>query len=140
MIETSLAIEAHRKSIAYAMAGDKAKWLDLFDADAIVHDPVGPSLHDPEGKGARGHAELAAFWDRMIGPSNLLFVPHKRIRSGEHVVAVTMTAFNDMAGLKTYIEMVAVYRVNISGKLVSMDVFWDTAALGEQLRALGVSL
>jgi steroid delta-isomerase len=90
MTETSLAIEAHQKSIAYAMTGEKEKWLELFDADAIVHDPVGPSMHDPGGKGARGHAELSAFWNLMIGPSNLLFVPHKRIRSGVH--AVTMTA------------------------------------------------
>jgi hypothetical protein len=30
MTETSLAIEAHQKSIAYAMTGEKEKWLELF--------------------------------------------------------------------------------------------------------------
>jgi hypothetical protein len=45
-----------------------------------------------------------------------------------------------LQGVKTFIEMVAVYRVNAAGKLTSMDVFWDTAALGAQLQALGVSI
>ena len=140
MAETNLAIEAHKKSIAYAMAGEKEKWLDLFDADGVVHDPVGPSLHDPEGKGARGRAELSAFWDVMIGASKLQLVPHRRTRSGEHAAAVTMTAFIEAQGLKTFVEMVAVYRVNPAGKIVRMEAFWDTAALAEQLKALGVGV
>jgi ketosteroid isomerase-like protein len=129
------AIAAHRNSIAYAMAGEKEKWLALFAADAVVHDPVGPSPHDPEGKGNRGHAELAAFWDTMIGPSNLLFIPHKRIVSGPNAAAVTMTAVNYIQGLKTFIEMIAVYTVDTAGKIASLNVYWDLAALTAQLPA-----
>jgi ketosteroid isomerase-like protein len=133
MSTTHPAIAAHQNSIAYAMAGEKAKWLALFAADAVVHDPVGPSPHDPEGNGNRGHDELAAFWDKMIGPSNLLFIPHKRIVSGPDAVAVIMTAVNYLQGLKTYIEMIAVYTVDQAGKIVSLNVYWDLAALAAQL-------
>jgi steroid Delta-isomerase len=138
MTTTHPAIEAHQNSIAFAMAGEKAKWLALFDENAVVHDPVGSSAHDPEGKGSRGHAELSAFWDRMIGPSNLLFVPHKRIISGSNTVAVVMTGVNYIQGLKTFIEMIAIYTVNGAGKIISLNVYWDVAALGEQLKALGL--
>jgi len=139
MTTETAAIRAHKNSIRNAMAGNKQAWLALFDDDAVVHDPVGPSDHDPEGRGARGIAEISEFWDRMIGPNNLNIVPHKRISCGETVAAVIMTAASEQAGIKTYIEMVGVYQVNASGKLTSLDIYWDTNSLGEQLRALGVA-
>jgi hypothetical protein len=127
------AILAHQNSIAYAMSGEKEKWLALFSADAVVHDPVGPSQHDPEGEGSRGRAELSAFWDNMIGPSNLLFIPHKRIVSGPRAVAVTMTGVNYIQGLKTFIEMIAVYTVDGAGKISSLNVYWNLNDLAAQL-------
>lgn len=139
MTADTLAIRAHKNSIANAMAGNKEKWLALFDANAVVHDPVGPSEHDPEGKGSRGIGEISAFWDRMIGPGNLTIIPHKRIPCGDKVAAVVMTAANNVQGIKTYIEMVGVYEVNDAGKLTSLNIYWDIDALGDQLRALGIS-
>jgi len=139
MTKENLAIVAHKNSIANAAAGNKEKWLALFDPDAVVHDPVGPSAHDPEGKGSRGIAEIADFWDRMIGPGNLTIIPHKRIPCGDKVAAVIMTAANNIGGIKTYIEMVGVYEVNDTGKLTSLNIYWDVEALDEQLRAQGVA-
>ena len=135
----TLAITAHKNSIANAMAGNKEKWLALFDPTAIVRDPVGPSIQDPEGKGCRGIAAIADFWDRIIGPGNLTIIPHKRIPCGDKVVAVIMTAANNVQGIKTYIEMVGVYEVNDAGKLTSLNIYWDVDALAEQLRALGIN-
>jgi steroid delta-isomerase len=139
MTADTLAIRAHKASIANAMAGNKEQWLSLFDPNAVVHDPVGPSDHDPEGSGSRGIAEIAAFWDRMIGPGNLTIIPHKRIPCGDKVVAVIMTAANNVQGIKTYIEMVGVYEVNDAGKLTSLNIYWDVDALADQLRALGIN-
>jgi hypothetical protein len=132
------AIAAHKNSIKHAQAGNKAAWLALFAEDAVVRDPVGPSPHDPEGRGARGLAEIGAFWDTMIGPGNLTIVPHKRIPCGDKAAAVIITATNNAGGVKTYIEMVAVYEVNDAGKLVRLDAHWDVNALAEQLKAQGV--
>ena len=135
MEDTNLAIIAHRQSIAYAMAGEKAKWLALFDENAVVHDPVGPSPHDPEGKGFRGKAELERFWDMMIAPQDIIAIPHKKIGSGPNTAAVVMTMANNLNGAKLYIEMVAVYVVNNVGKLRSLHVYWDCNQLAEQMAA-----
>jgi hypothetical protein len=132
------AIAAHKKSIAYAMAHEKEKWLSLFDPDAVVHDPVGPSPHDPQGKGFRGITEISRFWDMMIGPLDLIAIPHKRIACGANAAAVIMSAANNVNGMKAFIEMVAVYTVNDAGKLISLNVYWDCNALAEQMAAQGV--
>ena len=43
-----------RASMAAVEAGDREAWLALFSDDAVVEDPVGPSMFDPEGTGHRG--------------------------------------------------------------------------------------
>ena len=129
------AIRANKQSMANAMAGNKKEWLALFADDAIVHDPVGPSPHDPEGKGFQGRERISEFWDTMIGSGDLTIIPHKRLPCGDKIVAVVMTAANKIAGMKTYIEMVAVYEVNDNGKLVRLNVYWDVNSLNEQVAA-----
>ena len=133
MNEDTSAISAHKASIANAKAGNKEAWLALFADDAVVHDPVGKSDHDPEGLGFRGKARLSEFWDTMIASGDLLIVPHKRYPCGDKVVAVAMTAINYIHGFKTFIEMIGTYEVNDEGKLVSLKVYWDTNALNAQL-------
>lgn len=133
------AITANKNSMANAMAGNKEGWLALFADDASVYDPVGPSPHDPEGKGFHGKEEISKFWDIMIGPSNLIIIPHKRYPCGNSC-AVVMTAANDMGGgIKTHIEMIGVYEVNSEGKIQVMKVYWDIDKLREQLQQFGIS-
>jgi ketosteroid isomerase-like protein len=133
MDKNTSAIRAHKQSIANAMAGNKEAWLALFDDNATVHDPVGKSDHDPEGKGFQGKERIAEFWDMMIGPGDLTIVPHKRYPCGDDIVAVAMTATNHIGGLKTFIEMIATYEVNAEGKLIRLQVYWDVEALSEQI-------
>ena len=114
----NIAIEVHKKSIEYAMAGDKTGWLSLFAGDAIVRDPVGPSMFDPEGNGHRGMQAIEAFWDAVIGPSNIKIEPLKRVASGPSSCAVLMTATNAIAeDMQTSIDMIVSYEVNAEGKL-----------------------
>ncbi len=135
MREDTPAIAAHKKSIEYAMSGNKAAWLALFADDAELHDPAGPSPHDPEGIGFRGRERLEEFWDTMIGPTDITVAPHKRYPCGPNIVAVAQTATNNLDGLKTYIEMIAVYEVNDEGKFTRFNVYWDIDALADQLSA-----
>jgi len=58
---------AAQRSMAAVAAGCKADWLGCFAPDALVEDPVGPSLLDPEGKGHRGHDGIGRFWDGYVG-------------------------------------------------------------------------
>jgi hypothetical protein len=47
---------AAQRSMAAVAAGRKADWIGLFTRDALVEDPVGPSMLDREGKGTAGTA------------------------------------------------------------------------------------
>ena len=46
---------ASRQSMAAVAAGSKDQWLALFAPNAVVEDPVGPSMLDPSAKGHHGH-------------------------------------------------------------------------------------
>ena len=73
---------AGKRSREAAIAHDKQAWLDNFADDAIVEDPIGPSHFDPEGKGHRGKAAIAAFYDKAIAPSDLTFNFEKTFQCG----------------------------------------------------------
>lgn len=135
MNDDTLAIRAHKASIANAQAGNKDTWLNLFDADGIVFDPVGTSPHDPEGQGFRGRQQLSEFWDAMIAPPDLTIVSHRRIPVGQHFCACDMTVVSRMNGMTTYTEMIAVYEVNDAGKLLRLKVYWDMDKVAEQIAA-----
>ena len=137
MPATNAAIQANINSLKLVMTGKKDAWLDLFAENAVVHDPVGPSAHDPEGKGFQGRARISEFWDMMIATGDLNIVPHKRIAVGNNIACVIMTACNNVGGMKVHIEMVAIYEVNAAGKVISLKVYWDVDSLGEQMKAFG---
>ncbi len=54
------------RSMNATCRGAKDEWLTLFAPDAVVEDPVGPSMFDPEGAGHHGRDGLSAFWDKVI--------------------------------------------------------------------------
>ncbi len=137
MTSENSALTAHKQSIANAMAGNKEAWLALFDENAVIHDPVGRSAHDPEAKGFCGREEHERFWDMMIGPSNLELVPKMRIPCGPLHCAVHMESTNRIGEKATVMDMIAVYEVNDAGKLISLNVYWDAEALNEQFKKLG---
>ena len=132
------AIEMHKKSIQYAMEGNKEGWLGMYAEDALVRDPVGPSPFDPEGKGHRGKVAIEKFWDTIIGPAKLTIVPTKRIPSGPNVCAVAMTATNQITPNKqTIVDMIVVYELNAEGKLQTLSAHWDWNEMERQLKELG---
>jgi len=57
---------AGQRSMAAVAEGRKADWLQLFSPDALIEDPVGPSLLDPEGAGHRGRDGIGKFWDEQV--------------------------------------------------------------------------
>jgi steroid delta-isomerase len=117
-------LAAWRSSDA-VLRGDKAAWLDNFADDAIVEDPVGKSLLDPEGQGHRGKEEIEGFWDRNIAPGRPVFHLQHSIVSGDECanVGTLMTQFENGAISKLF--GVFIYRVNDSGKVISLRTFWE---------------
>lgn len=41
--------------------------------DAIVEDPIGPSMFDPDGRGHRGAEAIAAFYDTVVASGRVQF-------------------------------------------------------------------
>ena len=111
----------------YVANGEREKWLDLFAEDGVIQDPVGPSPLDPTGKGHRGKAAIAAFWDNVISKGQVSFDYPKSYAAGDEC-AFTGAVINTFAGGKQFrANGVFVYRVNEAGKLLSLRAFWEFA-------------
>jgi ketosteroid isomerase-like protein len=117
---------ASRRSMDAVVRKAKDEWLDLFAPDAVVEDPVGPSLFDPAGDGHHGRAGIAAFWDQAIAPvERFSFAIHDSFAAGDESANVgTITAFLP-GGLRVDTEGVFVYRVSADGLITSMRAFWE---------------
>lgn len=120
-----LAVQANINSMQHAMDKNKAAWLELFDENAVVRDPVGKSPLDPEGNGHRGKAKIEKFWDNVISKGNVQLTAKKRITSGDFHCAVEIEGRNEMGGIKTVIDMMVVYEVNSAGKIVALSAHWS---------------
>ncbi|MEC3978459.1 nuclear transport factor 2 family protein [Amycolatopsis sp. H20-H5] len=115
------------RSMTAVAAKDKAGWLALFAGDALVEDPVGPSMFDAEGKGHRGHDGIGAFWDMTIANvERFEFTIRDSHATGDEVANVgTITTFLP-GGYRVDTGGVFVYRVGEDGLLVSVRAFWET--------------
>jgi ketosteroid isomerase-like protein len=119
--------EASFRSMTAVTAGDKDAWLALFAPEAVVEDPVGPSLFDEEGKGHHGREGISAFWDKTIGNvERFEFVIRDSHAAGAECANVgTITTYLP-GNYRVDTDGVFVYRVNEAGLIVSMRAFWET--------------
>jgi steroid delta-isomerase len=119
------------RSRAAVCAGDRQAWLDVFAADAVVQDPVGPSPFDPEGKGHHGREAIAAFYDTVIASSAAIsFDITQSFLCGDEVADVGIIRTTLAGGThQAIVHGVYVYRSNGEGKLASLRAFWEFDAL-----------
>jgi steroid delta-isomerase len=126
MSEEHPARAASIKSRAAVIAKRKEDWLALFAPDAVVEDPVGPSMFDPEGKGHHGHDGIAKFWDVAIaGVQRFHFTIEDSFANGDSCanVGTITTILED--GTRVDTEGVFVYRVDEQGLITSMRAHWE---------------
>jgi steroid Delta-isomerase len=119
--------ELARRSQAAVRAKDRAAWLSLFAPDAIVQDPVGPSPFDPAGAGHRGAAAIAAFYDTVIAPNELItFEIENSYQCGNEVADVgvirTVLPGGNQAAI---VRGVYTYRSNGAGQIAALRAFWE---------------
>ncbi|WP_020666379.1 nuclear transport factor 2 family protein [Amycolatopsis nigrescens] len=107
--------------------GEKDEWLALFAPDAVVEDPVGPSMFDETGKGHHGREGISAFWDLTIGQvQRFEFTIRDSHAAGDEVANVgTITTYLP-GNYRVDTDGVFVYRVREDGLVVSMRAFWET--------------
>ena len=117
---------ASQRSYAAVARGDLAEWLTVYAEDAVIEDPVGPSMFDPEGLGHHGHAGISAFWEAAIAPiERFEFVIHDSHANGltcANVGTIT-TTFPDGGQVDT--DLVMVYVVRDDGRVASMRAYWE---------------
>lgn len=119
-----------KASAAAVKAHDREGWLALFAEDAVVEDPVGPSILDPEGKGHRGKAGIARFYDVAIGPNkDVTFEIHHSYLSGDEVANVVTLHIVNQDDHKLAVPCVVVYKRSPEGKIASLRAFWEASGI-----------
>jgi hypothetical protein len=117
---------AAQRSMAAVAAGRKADWIGLFTRDALVEDPVGPSMLDPEGKGHRGHDGIGRFWDEHVSSvSQYHFQVKDSFANGPccaNIATITMTLGG---GATMTVDCVIIYTVNGDGLITSIRAHWE---------------
>ncbi len=117
-------------SMAAIEAMDRQAWLDLFAADAVVEDPVGPSLFDPEGKGHRGAEGIGAFFDNVIAVNqSIKFTIHQSYLCGDEAANVGVIRITFGGGAAVEVDGVYVYRRSPEGKIASLRAYWEPDAI-----------
>ena len=122
--------ELARRSQAAAGAKDRAAWLGQFADDAVVEDPVGPSLLDPAGKGHRGAGAIAAFYDAVIGRvDRLRFEIERSYVCGDEIADVGAIHMDFPGNSTAVVRGVFTYRSDGSGRLIALRAFWEFDAV-----------
>ncbi len=125
--QASTARDLARRSQAAVREKDRAAWLSLFAADAVVQDPVGPSPFDPTGAGHRGAAAIAAFYDTVIAPNELITFEIERSYLCGNEVADVGVIRTVLPGGKhaAIVHGVYTYRSNEAGQIAALRAFWE---------------
>jgi len=124
-----VAFELSKRSMAAIEAKDRAGWLALFAQDAVVEDPIGPSMLDPEGSGHRGIDAIARFYDTVIAPAEQIeFHIRDSYDCGVEVANVGEIHIT-MGGKVGICRVVSTYRATGDGKLAALRAYWDPDAL-----------
>ena len=124
------AFEMSKKSMAMSEAKDRDGWLGLFADDAVVEDPVGPSMFDPEAKGHRGKEAITAFYDNVITTSEKIeFTIRDSYECGNEVANVGQIRITLPGNQVGIVPIVNIYKVNDAGQLLSLRSFWEADKL-----------
>jgi steroid Delta-isomerase len=117
--------DASLRSMEAVEAGDRARWLSLFAADAVVEDPIGVSPLDPSGAGHRGTDAIAAFYDSVIGPNEVRFRIEQSWAAGHEVANVGTITTTMPDGTVVHTDGVFTYRVDEAGQVVALRAYWE---------------
>jgi steroid delta-isomerase len=125
--------ELAEASMAAVESGDRQAWLALFADDAVVEDPIGPSVFDPKGMGHRGAAAIATFYDTVIAVNeSIRFTVHQSLLCGDEVANVGVIRITLAGGSAVEVDGVYTYRRSPDDKIVALRAYWEP----EKVRAV----
>jgi steroid delta-isomerase len=112
-------------SLSAVKARDKQRWLNLFEADATIEDPVGVSPTDPTGKGHIGIDAISAFYDTFpIDGGEMGFEIHNIIARGNEAAVDLTLSFKGADGSSGSVKALNIYKASKNGKIASLRSFW----------------
>jgi steroid delta-isomerase len=112
-------------SLSAVKAKDKQRWLDLFEDDATIEDPVGVSPTDPTGKGHIGKAAISAFYDTFpLEAGSMDFEIHNVIARGNEAAVDLTLKFVGKDGGSGSVKALNIYKASPNGKIASLRSFW----------------
>lgn len=103
-------------------AGDRDKWMELFDEDAIIVDPV-PS--DPHV----GRKAIGSFWSGLTGMADRIRIDQHALHVCGEQAALVYTLTLATAREGTAFDAVAIFTVHGDGSITSVRAYWDPAQL-----------
>lgn len=117
---------AAMRSMAAVSAGDREGWLSCFAPDALVEDPVGPSMFDEAGTGHHGRDAIGAFWDSAISAmAEVEFLVERSHAGGDRCANVGRIRNVLADGATVVVTGVFVYRVDDAGLVTHLQAFWQ---------------
>ena len=131
MNEEHPALIASRSSWRCVQAHDKEGWLDLMADDVCIEDPIGVAPTNADGKGIRGKAAVAEFYEKNIAQNKLSITCHQsNLSSCDQEAAHVLTLATEFPnGVKSHVTGIFTYRLNDAGKLVSLRGYWNMDAM-----------
>lgn len=124
-------LELAETSLALTKARDREGWLALFEEDALIQDPVGPTPSDPSGQGHRGIEAIAKFHDEVVSQTESFDYTIERSYTGGDEVAVVVNFQIAVGGSTIDMDLVNIYQRSANGKLASLRSFWDGRRQGK---------
>ncbi len=125
--ETTPAVAASQNSWRCVQSGDREGWLALMADDIVVEDPIGESVTNPDGTGARGKAAVAAFYDANIGPNQLRVTCEETFPSSSptEIAYILILETTFPKGFVATVRGVFTYRVDDAGLITNLRGYWN---------------
>jgi ketosteroid isomerase-like protein len=127
--ESHPARDASRASMTAVEAGDRAAWLALFAPDAVVEDPIGPSMFDSDGKGHRGPDGIAGFYDNVVAMGRIEFAIRESYAAGNECANVGTITTTLPDGSRAIVDGVYTYRVDDNGRVIALRAYWEQSGM-----------
>jgi ketosteroid isomerase-like protein len=122
--------ELGEASMAAVESRDRQAWLALFADDAVVEDPIGPSMFDPEGLGHRGPEAIAAFYDTVIAANeSIRFDIRQSILCGDEAANIGVIRITFAGGSAVEVDGIYIYRRSSDDRIASLRAFWEPDAI-----------
>ena len=128
MTDQHPAMRAAHESWRCVQARLRDEWLNLMADDVVIEDPIGIGPTNPTGKGFRGRAEAAQFWDKNLAPTeSVRITAHESFAAGSESAHVLTLVTRFPNGVSMTVHGIFTYTVNDAGRLCALRGYWSMA-------------